>query len=251
MGVQLEFLESVGISRKEAMVYLDLLNYGESQTGKICERTRIPSSYIYGILNSLIEKGLATYKLINNVKLFSASNPDALTQLFEEKEKEVIKQKTELLGFITKLKAAEPRPRRPNDFKYFQGVRGIKSLYLDIITSWKKGDEYYIASAPTKSFEKLEAFFMEIVHKKRIKDGVTMKILVNRNSEKWGLKRTKLPLTEVRYLDADTKTEYGVLNDYFFLVTYGAEPYGLLIKDRNFADTYKIFFDLLWNQAKP
>lgn len=101
-----------------------------------------------------------------------------------------------------------------------------------------------------ESFKKLEGFFINTVHKKRVKDKVKLKIIINKNSKKWGLRRKKLPLTEVKYLDIDTKTEYGVLNDYFFLITYATEPYGLLIKDKNFTSTYKIFFDLLWSLAK-
>ncbi len=75
-------------------------------------------------------------------------------------------------------------------------------------------------------------------------------MLINKNSKKWALVRKKMPLTEIKHLEVNTKTEYGVLNDYFFLITYGKEPYGLLIKDENFAQTYRIFFDLLWSQAK-
>jgi hypothetical protein len=137
-----------------------------------------------------------------------------------------------------------------SDFRYFTGIRGIKSLYTEIMNSWKKGDEYYVASAPLESFSKLEGFFVEVVHKRRIKDKVKLKILVNRAGKKWGKIREKMPLTKVCYVDIDTKTEYGVLNNYFFLVSYGKEPYGLLIDDQNFAQTYKVFFDLLWNGVK-
>ncbi|MBU2561260.1 MAG: hypothetical protein KKD17_03105 [Nanoarchaeota archaeon] len=243
-------LKSAGLSEKEALTYLDLRQYGESQTGRICERTRIPSSYIYTVLDSLLEKGLVSYKLVNNIKVFSAAEPEALAHLFEEKEKEIVAEKEKLLESISKLKVVPPTVTRLTDYKYFQGIRGIKSLYAEIINSWKTGDEYYIASAPQESFAKLEGFFIDVVHKKRVKDKVRLKMLINRNSEKYGVVRKKMPLTEIRYLDVDTKTEYGVLNDYFFLVTYSAEPYGLLIKDKNFASTYRAFFELLWKQAK-
>jgi hypothetical protein len=123
-------------------------------------------------------------------------------------------------------------------------------LYSEIINSWGPGDEYCIASAPLESFRKLEGFFLDVVHKKRIKDKVRLRILINKESEKYGGARKKMPLTEVRYIDASTKTEYGVLNDQFFLISYGEEPYGLLIKDKNFASTYKVFFEMLWKQAK-
>ena len=52
---------------------------------------------------------------------------------------------------------------RLSDYKYYEGIRGIKSLYNEIINSWNSGDEYYIASAPLESFEKLEWFFLNIV----------------------------------------------------------------------------------------
>lgn len=250
MNPNIEALKSAGLSEKEAVVYLDLKSNGESRTGKICDRTKIPSSYIYNILASLLEKGLVNYKLVNNIKVFRASDPDTLSHLFEEKEKEIKQEKNRLISFISKLKVIPPKKERFSDFRYFQGLRGIRSLYTEIINSWKKGDEYCIASAPLESFSKLEAFFMDVVHRKRVKDKVRLRIIVNRAGERWGLTRKRMPLTEVRYLDIDTNTEYGVLNEYFFLISYGSEPYGLLIKDRNFSDTYMVFFDLLWKQAK-
>jgi len=245
----IEALKSAGLSEREALTYLDLQQHGESQTGKICERTKIPSSQIYTILNSLLEKGLVNFKIINNIKVFRASDPDSLANLFEEKEKQIEEEKENLLGFISKLKVKPTELSKLSDFKYYSGIRGIKSLYTEIINSWKKGDEYYIASAPLESFSNLEGFFLDVVHKKRIKDKVKLKILINKTGKKWGLAREKMPFTEVRYIDINTRTEYGVLNDYFFLITYGKQPYGLLIKDENFAKTYKVFFEVLWKQA--
>ena len=247
---ELESLKSAGLTLRESLTYMDLQINGESKTGKICERTKIPSSQIYTILNNLMKKGLVNYKIVNNIKVFRASDPDSLNNLFEEKEKEIREEKQQLLKTISKLKLPIPKPEKLSDFKYFYGIKGIKSLYTEISNTWKENDNYYIASAPLESFKKLEGFFLDVVHKKRIKDKVNMKMIINNNSKKWGSKRKKMHLTKIKFLNIDTKTEYGVLNDYFFLVTYGVEPYGLLIKDRNFASTYKVFFNLLWNIAK-
>jgi len=250
MNNNIKALKSAGLSEREALTYLDLQQNGESQTGKICERTKIPSSQIYTILNSLSEKGLVNFKIVNNIKVFRASDPDFLAVLFEEKEKQIEEEKEHLLDFISKLKVKPTSLSKLSDFRYYSGIRGIKSLYTEIINSWKSGDEYYIASAPLESFKKIEGFFLNVVHKKRINDKVKLKMIINEDSKKWGSVRAKMPFTEVRYLDISTRTEYGVLNEYFFLITYGKEPYGLLIKDENFAQTYKVFFGLLWSQAK-
>ena len=78
----LEALKSAGLNDREALTYLDLQQNGESQTGKICKRTRIPSSQIYMILESLLEKGLVNFKIVNNIKVYRASDPDTLSNLF-------------------------------------------------------------------------------------------------------------------------------------------------------------------------
>lgn len=245
----LNALQTVGLTKKEAITYIDLLKNGNSKTGIICKRTRIPSSHIYLILENLIDKGIVSFKIINNIKIFKANNPESLTYLFDDKEKTLKNEKKKLLESISNLKILPSKFERLSDFQYFQGITGIKSLFTKIINSWKNGDEYYIASAPSEAFEKLEGFFMNVVFKKKKKDKVKLKILVNKNSKSYGEKRKKEPLTEVKYLNIDTNTEYGVLNDYFFIINYGKEPYGLLIKDKNFADTYSIFFKILWNNA--
>ena len=126
-----ETLQAVGLSEKESATYIDLLQYGESQTGKICKRTKIPSSHIYNILNSLLEKGLISFQLINNIKVFKAAQPDTLAHLFDEKEKKLRKEKEQLLKSISELKVMPSAIERLTDFKYYHGLRGIKSLYTE------------------------------------------------------------------------------------------------------------------------
>ena len=62
-------LQGVGLTEKEAATYLALVQEGESKTGKLCQKTNIPSSHIYLVLNQLLEKGLIHYKLVNNIRL--------------------------------------------------------------------------------------------------------------------------------------------------------------------------------------
>lgn len=242
---------AAGLSQKEAAIYLDLLQHGESRTGKLCERTRIPSSAVYALLDGLLQKGLVTYKLVNNVKAFSATAPENLVHLFDEKEEQLLHEKQALLSSISQLKKLPLSTHRLNDFKYFEGIRGVKSLYTEIAQGWKPGDEYCVASAPSESFRKLEGFFLDVVHAKRIADRVRLRIIIDEGGREYGAARAKMPFTDVRYIAVDTATEYGVLNDLVWLVAYGDSPYGLLIKDQNFAASYQAFFEILWNAAKP
>jgi HTH-type transcriptional regulator, sugar sensing transcriptional regulator len=250
MKEYLEALKLVDLSDLERKVYLDLLSFGESKSGDICKRTKIHNPNVYGILNKLLDKGLITYKIINNIKSFNATNPETLQVLFTEKEEKIKEEKKNLMEYIKQLKKIQPMPERLNDFKFFQGIRGIKSLYTEISDNWHKNEFLFIASAPIASFQKLEGFFVKEFHKKRIEDNVNLKMLINSNSKKWGTIRSAMPLTKIKYLDIDTKTEYGIINEFFYLISYDTQPYGLLIKDKNFTDTYKAFFNIMWKVGK-
>ena len=241
-------LISLGLAESEAKIYSDLQFHGESKTGGICERTKVKSSHVYSILNGLLDKGLVSYKVINKVKFFSASGPDSLVNLLEKKEKKLQEEKENVLNVITKLKVVSKKDRL-TDFQYFQGISGIKSMFTEIMNLWKEGDNYYVVATTIKSFEKLEPFFLEF-HKKRIKDKVSIKLILDKNAKNYGNTREKMPRTEVKYIDQPNSAEYGILNDYLFLASYGTEPYGLLIKDKNFAESHKALFDVLWKIAK-
>ncbi len=246
---ELTALVNLGLNESEAKVYLDLQTHKESQTGGICERTNVRSSHIYSILNVLLNKGLISYKIVNNVKIYSSLGPENLAYLFEEKEERIKQEKKKMLELISNLTVTTQKSNRLTDFKYFSGIRGIKSMFTEVMNLWSKEDDYYVVAVTEKSFEILEPFFLDF-HKKRVKDKVSLKIIIDEKAKKWGRVRERMPKTEVKYLDIGATTEYGVLNDYLFLASYGDEPYSLLIKDKNFAETYKSFFNILWSVAR-
>jgi len=47
----------------------------------------------------------------------------------------------------------------------------------------------------------------------------------------------------------ENESEFAVAGDYTYLLSYGDNPYALLIKDKNFAKTQTRVFELMWGQA--
>lgn len=109
---------------------------------------------------------------------------------------------------------------------------------------------YFVVSAPLESFDKMETFFLNKVHAKRVKDRVVLKMIINRDAERYGLVRRNMPFTKIKYLDTNTSAEYGVLNDLLFIANYKDKPYAVLIKDENLASTFKVYFEYLWRQGR-
>jgi len=85
-----EELKNFGLTENEARVYLAIVEIGEATTTPIRKKTDIHMSRVYEALNSLVEKGLVSYFLKNNVKHFQASDPKILIHLLNEKEREAI-----------------------------------------------------------------------------------------------------------------------------------------------------------------
>ena len=73
-----EILSKVGLTGQEARAYLALLELQQAQTGPLCKFTKIASSNIYAILDSLMQKGLVSYRVQNNIKVFMPAPPDTL-----------------------------------------------------------------------------------------------------------------------------------------------------------------------------
>jgi HTH-type transcriptional regulator, sugar sensing transcriptional regulator len=245
----LEILQNIGLTKNEARVYLFLLEYKESKTGPICSKLDIRSSHIYGILDKLTNKGLVSYKIINNIKVFRSINPKSLFGLIREKETQIKEEEKDIKKFISTLKSSKIDNQKENDFKYFEGLNGIKSMLNEFIESWELDSKVYIASAPI-AYDKWNAFLLEYFHKPRIKKKVSQQLIVPKSIKEHGKEREKLKYLEIKYSEIEQETEFGVAGNYVYFLSQGEKPYALLIKDENLAKTQIKIFEVLWKTSK-
>jgi sugar-specific transcriptional regulator TrmB len=90
-------LRQFGLNEYESRAYLVLTIYGSSIAAFISEHTKIPSSKVYEVLNTLKSKGLVEVST-SKPKRFKAIDPKcALSNIVEQKQilAETLKQKTE------------------------------------------------------------------------------------------------------------------------------------------------------------
>ena len=242
----IENLKNIGLTLSESKVYLFLLQYKESKARDISKKTGIPTSHIYSILEQLLEKGIISFKIVNNIKIYRPVDPENLYLIIQEKERKLEKEKKDLKIFISKLKSLRVENPKENDFKYFEGVNGIKSMFNEFTSSWEPNSKVYVSSAPI-AYEQWNAFLLEYFHKPRIKKKVHMQLIVPKSKEIHGKEREKLKYIEIKYSESVHETEFGVAGDYLYFLSQGEKPYALLIKDKNFASTQLKIFITLWN----
>ena len=130
-------LSNVGFSQNEIKVYLVLNDHGSSKAGKIAKLAKLDRSSCYNALKLLLEKGLASYVMIGEVKWFQATGPKRLLEYVKEQEQQV----NEILPELDKRHKAA---KIEGQVRLFKGIKGIKSIFLDIVRTGK--DNYVNAN---------------------------------------------------------------------------------------------------------
>lgn len=242
-----ETLEEIGLKKQEIKVYFELLKIQEGQTGKICLKTGIPSSNIYRILETLFEKGLISYRMQNNIRIYTANSPQALDEVFKNKKKELEKKESKLKEAIKSLKKIKIQTPPQSRYKYYEGLTGIKSMWHEINERMqtKQVARYY--TCKKDSYKNLVGFYTQhhkIREQKKIR---AMMILPFEEKELHKMRK----LIQIKYLDLNNEAEWGVIGDFYYTQYIQAKkPRAFLIEDKTFAQTYKQTFDQLWAVAK-
>lgn len=250
-SMDLEILRKLGLNDNEIKTYLALLEIGQTTTGPLVKKTSIPSSKIYQILDSLVEKGLVGYLAHGGVKKFRASRPIVLRHLLDLKEQELTELKTELETSLPSLESEFSAEKTNYNVELLEGLCGIKNIYDISLEQAEKGEEMYTIGYPILASQLLNAYFSEF-HKKLAKKKIRTRILYDYDT--WfGKKREPRPYAQQRYLPKDIKTPafIHIFRDHIgIMVVTEKQKLSILIKNKEVAESYVHYFNLLWKSGK-
>lgn len=246
-------LISIGLTKQEAHCYLTLYELQEAQTGELSKASGIATANIYPVLNNLIKKGLVSYRMQNNIKIFMASPPDSFSDFVEEGQRELDEQKEKVKEAISQLKREKIKKEPQSNYKYYEGVSGIKSMWHEITSALSTLDKNIIIkvhSSKKGTFERLIGFYDEF-HKVRLRLRLKYRLILTFEAKSHGEKRKKQN-AEVRYMDLKNETQWGIVGNIFFMYyAVGKKPRSFLILDEKFAKSFEFVFDQLWEIARP
>lgn len=127
-------LQHLGLEEKEAKTYLALLSLGETTATRLAEKTNLDRTLMYQLTTKLIEKGIVSYVIKNNVRYFLAADPEVLLKNLEEKKELLIKA-------LPELKAKQKEIVTETKVELYRGRKGINTILKMIIRDKK---DYYI-----------------------------------------------------------------------------------------------------------
>lgn len=229
-------LKALGIEPQEVKVYLALLELHESTATKIAERTGLGRVHMYQITNRLIEKGLASYIIKNNVKYFSASDPMNLLKDLQSKQEQ-------LKNIMPVLIAKKNQHIEDTKAEIYRGREGINTILKTILRDKKP---YYFMGGLEESCTlfKLES----TIFVKRAEDAEIKGKILARKKENFFIGKNE----QYRYIPENVvmTTTTWVWGNKTGIFVWKKPYYCILIDSDEIARSNKAAFDYLFNAAE-
>ena len=238
-------LETYGLSKKEAEIYISIIHSGPATVLQIARKTQLPRTTLYPILDTLVARGILKSGKEKKKTVFAVEPPKVLRRKLKEKELAFDDISSEL-GALYDHVASSP------DIILYEGTDGFKRMWQRIYNA--NVDEYRILTSATGMLEYVKKpYIIKSVIARRIELGIKSLQLVPENDETRKIVQyDKQQLRESRLLPTDTKTPATIIQfgEEIAFMTTRRENAMIVMASGDVALTFKTMFDLVWKCAK-
>ncbi len=230
-------LLKLGLEEQEIKTYLALLDFGGSTATKLSEKTGLGRVHMYQITNKLIEKGLASYIIKNNVRYFSAADPETLLEELEEKEENLKK-------ILPELKARQTLINFETKVEIFRGLEGINTILKMILKDKKE----YVMLGGGEQFSSKEVEVITSIFIKRAEKAKIIGRVIDRKDAKFIVGEHE----DYRFVDKDllSSTTSATWGNYHAIFIWTRPFHVILINNEEVAKTNLATFNHIWNLAE-
>ncbi len=234
------FLISIGFGKNETEVYAALVDMGKSSVLDISKQTKIHRSNIYDSLRSLVEKGVV-FESNEATKLFYARPPSSLINYLKQKEAEL----EEIIKEYEKRKSVK---EVKEDIRVSKGTFALREAINSLLTT---GEPIFVYGIPEKAPEVIGPIIKEF-HKERIKKKIVMKHIYTSLGEDRIEYLKKMDNTYIKILPQETENPAttNISGEKVIIILWENGPTIVEITNRQMAETYHDYFEILWKKAK-
>lgn len=238
---------ALGLSPKEARVYLSLLQEGPSSIRQLAVATGINRGTVYDILKNLQAYSLVRFYNAETRQYFVAAPPKRLAVLAREKAEEFQRATNELPIIISHLETVYDSGHHQPIARMYEGSDGVRMILEDVLQSVEHfvEKEYYVYSSSAVRDAGLYAGFEDYTQQRLAKKICVKNISLGGNGKTSGL-------DERRHIAGAVGSPTYVLIyagkvANIFLDGRG-EFVGLIMENRSMYETQRVLFFELWNR---
>ena len=192
-----------------------------------------------------MEKGLVSFVIINNKKVFSPVNPKRFLEIIDEKEYELNSLKEKFNSIIPELELMA-KLKESHDVRFFKGAEGLKSVFEDILRT----KEDYVGYGPKYELIDILRHYYRHVIERRVKSKIRTRFICGEELRD----KKPNPYSKIRYIPQEYSSKsalriYG--NKVAIMLLSKEEPLAIVIKNKAISDGYRKYFEVMWKAAKP
>lgn len=247
-------LESIGLSKKEAKIYLALLGLGSSSVQDISNKSRVDRTTSYHILNSLIDKGLVSTFKKEGKSFFVPEPPEQLINFIDFKQYRLEESKNFIRKLLPQLETSYKTFQQKPSVRFYEGIEGLKSIYEDTLKQ-KPGGEILTWSSADDILGLLPDYVLNYIKRrarKRIKAKSIMPV-PKTPLAKEVLGQSKQYMRELVLVPPEKfnlNTEINIYNNKVSIVSLKEEIIGVVIESKKITESLRAIFNLSWIAAQ-
>jgi len=249
-----ENLNLLGLSDKEAKIYLSLLKQGILTPLELSRITKINRTTIYRVLEQLKDKGLAEEILDQHRIKARAVDPESLKLLIAQRETQLKKLKKGLPEIISRLTTVKDTPSASTKVVYFRGRQGLQQMLWNVL----KGKNEFVGYGYGDWNKSVGKEFAEKLRQKKADENIFSREIQNKDQVDANKTYTQVKgYKKVHQCRAIPKSiieinhDTYIYNDVFaFYHFYEGELFGVEIHNQEIAKTQRQIFEVLWKMAK-
>jgi len=232
----------IGLSKNEAKIYLALNELGSTTIGDISKKSNIHRSNVYDAIEGLVQKGLASFILKDNVKYYQPTDSSNLFNMIQEKQEKV-------KNLLPRLELLQSLSNEKSEASVQEGLAAARRA----MDSFLKHNDTILVMGVSSNVGHLIGPFLENFHKRRIERKIVMKHIYNSDAYERIKFLKSLKYTEVRILPSEYNSPVAtnVVGDEVIMIQWTESPVIITIKNKKIADAYRRYFNYLWKDAKP
>ena len=244
-------LQDLGLSEKEAKVYLAALEIGRATADQLAKQAKIVRPTAYVQIKSLMEKGLMSTYEKGKKTYFAPESPEALRRVLDQEKERVHTQENELTRLLPDLaRMFEGAGERPV-VRFFEGKEGITAMRQETLNLSEDEEIRLIYSldelATVYTLPELAAYTSQRAEKR---------IRVRSIYTKRGGPLPKgdiTPLSERRYITPERmplRSDFLMYRDKVGIMALSGKIFGVSIESKEIAESFRSLFDLIWETGE-
>jgi HTH-type transcriptional regulator, sugar sensing transcriptional regulator len=246
-------LQQLGLSAKEAEVYLSLLKLGPATVRRLIEVTGYKRGDLHYVLDKLEKRKLVYRRPERNRFVVQAESPWRLRELLQSQAEVLSETEKQLQSLLPNLTSQFVLSTEKPSIRYLEGLEGMKQLYDEIVLDKKELLLF------TSDYDRDDKELNEVINKaikQQFRAGIKVRALVPYFPEldssyfsytkKHGIKSRVLPRQNF-VLDS----QIAIWGDKVAMTSIKDQIVTTVIDNKNIAQTMRTIFELIWNFSEP